>query len=285
MSASFQTPETPPPAPGGSDAPSSPVAAAAAVIDATMDRHTAATATQLAEAEHTAGLLFDPERVQAIARSAIEQARAEYEAKLDDLRDREVGAYFKLRYDRLQRLLLGHPDTDLMSVAEILATVDGRDTRAGAPLALDWGGLVMGPSGDTDDENTLVPCTTTLGAPAALVLTDSHRAELARLLALTGPCAVGECGTLTDYDASDPALWGWIRVEVAGLEGGPRWYCSPPCVAAALTRAAAELAADDQAAAVDVDVRYGPGASDAYALQVAEAAGVEAERGDGGGSW
>jgi hypothetical protein len=70
------------------------------------------------------------------------------------------------------------------------------------------------------------------------------------------------------------------------------------CVSNALARAGEELAAVDQAAAVDpdeqdsglpygdvaedLDARYGVGASDEYAMQVAEATeqGFEDERGD-----
>lgn len=299
------------------------VQAATGVIRAAMDRGSftpreLAQAEDIAQAEEDAGLLFDPQRAEDIARAAIEQARAEYEAKLDELRDDEAGAYFKVRYDRLRRLLAGHPDSHLMSVGEILAAVDGRDPREGAPLVVEWDGLVMGPSGDTDTdaENTLVPCTTKLGGPAALVLTADKRAELARLLLAdphgvplrltwdrsaeipeaTDPvkrvtvncvspyggraalvvegedrlalaslldaelvrdihalCGTDGCGTVDDYDASDPALFGWARVEVAGIEGGPRWYCTPQCVSDALARAGEELAVIDDMAATDPD--------------------------------
>lgn len=290
------------------------VQAAVGVLRAAMDRGLFSP-RDLAQAEEDAGLLFDPQRAEDIAKAAIDQARAEFEAKLDELRDEEAGAFFKLRYDRLAKLLLGHPDTDLMSVGEIIAAVDGRDPRESAPLVVEWGGLVMGPSGDADTENTLVPCTTKLGGPAALVLTASRRAELARLLLadpngaplrltwdrsaeipaaadpvkrvtvnclspyggradlvvegderlalaslldtevrdIHAPCATDGCGTVDDYDASDPALFGWARVEVAGVEGGPRWYCTPQCVSNALARAGEELAVIDEMSATDPD--------------------------------
>lgn len=290
------------------------VQAATGVIREAMARGSV-TPGELAQAEEDAGLLFDPERAEDIARAAIEQARAEYEAKLDELREEEAGAYFKLRYDRLQRLLVGHPDTHLMSAGEIRAAVDGRNPREGAPLVVEWDGLVMGPLGDTDNENTLVPCTTKLGGPAALVLTTRQRAKLAHLLLadpagaplnltwdrsaeipagtdpvkrvtvncvssyggraalvvegddrlalaslldaevrdIHAPCHRDGCGTVDDYDASDPAMFGWARVDVAGVEGGPRWYCTPQCVSAALARAGEELSVIDDMAATDPD--------------------------------
>jgi hypothetical protein len=300
------------------------VQAATGIIRRAMDRGIV-TPRELAQAEEDAGLLFDPQRAEDIARAAIDQARAEYEAKLEELIEVGAGAYFKLRYDRLQQLLAGHPDSHLMSVGEILAAVDGRDPRAGAPLVVEWGGLVRGPSGDADTENTLVPCTTKLGGPAALVLTTSQRAELARrLLAdpngaplnltwnrsattpeatdpvkrvaveclssyggranlvvegndrlalaslldmelvrdIHAPCPHSpQCGTGEDLDPSDPALFGWTRVEVAGIEGGPRWYCTPPCVSAALARAGEELAAIEERAEdlIAVDQAEHPG--------------------------
>lgn len=332
-----ETPPTQPPMPLGealaapSDVkaeqatPVTTVQAATGIIRGAMDRGIVEPG-ELAQAEEDAGLLFDPERAEDIARAALDQARAEYEAKLDELREEEPGAYFKLRYDRLQTLLAGHPDTHLMSVGEILAAVDGRDPRAGAPLVVEWGGLVMGPSGDTDDnENTVVPCTTKLGGPAALVLTTRQRAQLAHLLLadpagapldltwtrsattpeatdpvkrvavqcvssyggraqlvvegddrqalaslldaelvrdIHAPCPhSSQCGTAEDLDPSDPALFGWTRVEVAGVEGGPRWYCTPPCVSNAMARAGEELAAIEERAddLIAVDQAEHPG--------------------------
>jgi hypothetical protein len=59
-------------------------------------------------------------------------------------------------------------------------------------------------------------------------------------------CGTPGCGTDQDLDAGDPLVWGWIRMEVAGTEDGPRWYCNPWCVDAAIARAAAELGSADE---------------------------------------
>lgn len=163
--------------------------AAAGVIGAAMER-APATAEDIAAVGDDAGLLLTQERLAEIGAAALDQARAEVEDEFDELleslrADEDLAAvalYFKVRYDRLQRLLAGHPPTHLMSVAEICTAVDGDQSRAGAPLVVAWDGLVLGPSGDTDSENTLVPCTAVLGGPAALVLTDRQRAKLGALL-------------------------------------------------------------------------------------------------------
>ncbi|MCZ0996386.1 hypothetical protein O1L44_30030 [Streptomyces noursei] len=104
-------------------------------------------------------------------------------AELNQAReDRQALAWFHARWKAVQRLTEGRPDSDLMLVGEILAATDPARTT-GAPLPLSWDGLVLGPSGDTDSENTLVPCTTTSGAQAFLVLDDERRAHLGGLLA------------------------------------------------------------------------------------------------------
>ncbi|MFF8034882.1 hypothetical protein [Streptomyces sp. NPDC016626] len=140
---------------------------------------------QPVEAERDAGNRFDAASVKAAVSAAREQGRAEASAALQSAREAAgTAAYFRDRYEALQQLLAGHPDTHLMSVGEILAAVDGRDPRAGTPLVVEWNGVVMGPSGDTTHENTLVPCTTVLGGPAVLVLTPRQRAKLAQLLAV-----------------------------------------------------------------------------------------------------
>lgn len=282
------------------------VQAATGVITAAME-HGQGTAREIAQAEQDAGLLFDPQRAQDIADAAREQARAECAAELAQAQ--EARTWFHDRWKALNELLAGRPDDDLMFVHEILAAADPA-RPAGAPLSVTWDGLVMGPSGDTDHENTLVPCTTAHGAQAFLVLRQDQRQNLASLLGLqvrdiNAPCPTDGCGTVDDYDASDPAMSGWARLEVAGIEDEARWYCSPGCVSAALARAGQELAAADELAAIDpdeqapvllvpevatgwetvsedLDRRYGPGASDEYAMQVAEAteAGFEDERGD-----
>lgn len=232
-----------------------PVTAAAGVIAAAMD-HGCVTPAEIAQAEQDAGLLFDPAQAQDIADAARDQALAEVHAELRQARDAiESRDWFHQRWLALQRLTLGRPDTDLMLVSEILAATD--PTRAaGAPLALAWDGLVLGPSGDTEGENTLVPCTTEHGAQAFMVLDDARRQELGERLVTathTGEaCATPGCGiSAEDLDTTNPFVQGWICVEVAGTEQGPRWWCNPLCVNAAMAAARAELAAADQLAAID----------------------------------
>lgn len=64
-------------------------------------------------------------------------------------------------------------------------------------------------------------------------------------------CATPGCGTTDDLDPSDPAMWGWVRLEVAGTDGGPRWFCGAMCVGTAMVAAAAELVDADRQAAAD----------------------------------
>ena len=231
-----------------------PVRAAAGVIAAAME-HGLITPAAIAQAEEEAGLLFDPKRAQELTEAACEQVRAELEIELAQARDAiATREWFHARWLSVQRLVAGRPDTDLMLVSEILAATD--PTRGpGAPLPLSWDGLVLGPSGDTEGENTLVPCTTEHGAQAVLVLDAERRAHLGGLLVTpthTGEaCTTPGCGLAADdVDASDPGLWGWICVEVAGTEQGPRWWCNPLCVSAAIADARGELAAADQLAAI-----------------------------------
>ncbi|HET9381486.1 MAG TPA: hypothetical protein VFP69_11730 [Streptomyces sp.] len=165
--------------------------AAAGVIGAVMERGPA-TAEDIAAAGADAGILLTQERMAEIGAAALDQARAECEDEFDELlqtlRDDEdpaaVALYFKVRYDRLQRLLAGHPASHLMSVAEICAAVDGDQSRADTPLMLEWDGTVLPPvrGGADGSATTLVPCTAVLGGPAALVLTDAQRAGLGALL-------------------------------------------------------------------------------------------------------
>jgi hypothetical protein len=231
-----------------------PVRAAAGVIAAAM-QHGLVTPVAIAQAEHDRGLLFDPKRVQDVADAACEQVRAELEAELAQAREAiQARDWFHARWQSVQRLVAGRPGTDLMLVSEILAATDP-NRAAGQPLSVTWDGLVLGPSGDTEGENTLVPCTTEHGAQAVLVLDTEQRAHLGGLLVTpthTGEaCATPGCGLAAeDLDASGPSLWGWICVEVVGTEQGPRWWCNPLCVSAAIADARAELAAADQLAAI-----------------------------------
>ncbi|MFJ1653484.1 hypothetical protein ACIOC2_19265 [Streptomyces sp. NPDC088337] len=236
-----------------------PVQAAAKVMAAAME-HGLATARELAQAEEDAGLLFDPQRAQDIADSARAQARAELEAELATPSE-EIAELrqAKQQMDGIRRLLAGRPHTDLMLVREILIAADPT-TPIGAPLPVTWEGTVMGPSGDTEGENTIVPLSTSHGGAAALVLDTEQRLALGGLLLThthTGEtCPTPGCGIdAATVDEADPTMWGWILVQVAGTDTPARWYCNPWCASGAITAAGAELAAADQAAAVEGEPR------------------------------
>ncbi|MFF8980213.1 hypothetical protein ACF08A_25800 [Streptomyces cellulosae] len=177
MQASSQT-AAPTPVPLQQRTAPTAVQAAAGVIAGAM-QDGSATPREIAQAEEAAGLLFDPQRAEDIATAAREQARAEVAAELRQAREEAAtAAYFKARYDRLQQLLLGRPDTHLMTVAEIHAAVDGRDPRAGIPLTLSWSHRAAG----TSSRGMILDCTTAHGARAVLVVPVYERAELAALL-------------------------------------------------------------------------------------------------------
>jgi hypothetical protein len=238
----------------------SPVQAAAAVISAEMDdSEGSATANQLAAAEQNAGILFDPARFEAAVNAAREQARAEYAAELTERgRQLAVMADYKHRLDAVLRLIEGRPGDDAMLVREILGAMHGERTpRDNIPMTLGWTRKVDLPDGGALEGRAIVECITAHGGRAALVVDGADRLPLASLLDaevrdIHAPCPTEGCGTPDDYDASDPSLFGWARVEVAGIaDSGPRWYCSPRCVSNALARAGEELAEADDRAALD----------------------------------
>ncbi|NEB00591.1 hypothetical protein [Streptomyces sp. SID13726] len=230
--------------------PARTVRLATGVISAAMTNGSS-TAAEIAQAELAAGILFDPERAAAIASAAYEQARAEDSAELAAAaQDRTTLEWLRARWRAIGQLCEGRPDTDLLMVREVLAAADGT-SPTGAPLALKWDGLVMGPSGDTEGESTLVPVTTARGGSAALVLPAEQRRALGSLLDLqvrdiNAECPTVGCGSADDLDASDPTLLGWSRLEIAALGDGPRWYCCDECVFDALARAGDDLVDPDE---------------------------------------
>ncbi|MFI1002027.1 hypothetical protein ACIP10_15535 [Streptomyces galbus] len=248
------------PAPAGlvsqeAAAPASPVKAAAGVLEAAR-RRGLTTPEQLAVAEAEAGLLFDPKVAQEIAEAAAAQAHAEDEAEIAE-RGRQLARMAGTLRQRnaVIRLLEGRPGTDLLTVAEIAAAAEyGTTPFDDLPMTIRWTGVV----GAAELGRVVLRCESPYGGRADLVVDGSDRARLASLVdvpvrAVPGPCPTDGCGTADDYDASDPAMLGWSRVEVAGLDDGPRWFCAPSCVAAALARAGEQLAADDHAAAAVAD--------------------------------
>lgn len=220
------------------------------------------------------GILVDPQATADIAAAAAEQAHAVDQAELAAMADAQR------QREAVARLLEGRHGGDLLSAAEVARAVEYGTTSLDAyPMTLTWtaryGVEILGPS-DTATR-TIVRCRSSHGQAADLVVEGDDRRALASFMAaevreVHAPCATDGCGTVDDYDASDPALFGWARLEVAGIEGGPRWYCSAPCVSAAMARAGEELATIDQRAddMIAVDDAEHPGA---YA---------EDERGDAG---
>jgi hypothetical protein len=240
-----------------------------------------------AEVEHTAGILFDAASVEAAVSAAREQVRAECQAELAELHTQlAVTAGDHRRVQAVLRLCEGRRGDDMLLVSAVAVAAEcGTTALDGLPMVLTWTRRVQVPDVHTAHTQVVVECTSSYGGRADLVVTGEDRMALGSLLDaeardVHATCRNDGCGTVDDYDASDPALFGWARVQVAGVENGPRWYCSPMCVSAALARAGDELALVDQAD--DLDATYGVGASDEYALQVAEAhaADVEDERGD-----
>ncbi|PWG08751.1 hypothetical protein DF268_35860 [Streptomyces sp. V2] len=233
--------------------PTSSVRAATGVIAAAMAAGSA-TAREIAQAEADAGILFDPQRAQDIADAASEQAHAEAHAAIAE-RGRQLAALAGTRrqLDAVLRLCEGRPATHLVSVAEVMLAAERALTPYGAvPMTLAWTGQV-----DVEGGAAAVRCTSAYGSRADVIVRGDARTALADLVgatvrAVNAACATDGCGTPDDYDASDPALFGWVRLEVAGVEDvGARWYCTPQCVSDALARAGAELAEADRAAAVD----------------------------------
>lgn len=234
------------PAPAG---PVSPVVAAAGVITAAMEQgHTAP--AEIADAEAAAGILFDPQRAKDIEDAAREQARAESSAELADVRR---------QLDAVARLLEGRPAGDFLSAAEVARAIEYGTTSLDAyPMTLTWrakyGVDIPGP-GDVGGR-AVVRCRSSHGQAADLVVEGDDRQALAGLLDLEvrdihATCPTDGCGTVDDYDASDPSLFGWSRLQVAALGDEARWYCSDMCVVDALARAGHELAAADRRAELD----------------------------------
>jgi hypothetical protein len=242
--------------------------AAAAVLDARIAQDGGATAEELAEAEQNAGVLFDPARIEHIVSAVRAQAYAEAAADLEGVRAELQDARRELattagdhrRLQAVMRLCEGRRGDDLVMVAAIATAAEcGSTAIDGLPMTLTWERSAEVLRSHTDVRRVTVHCQSSYGGRADLIVRGEDRTALASLLdaRLVGDihatCGTDGCGTVDDYDASDPALFGWARLEVAGIDGGPRWYCTPQCVANALARAGEELAAAEQLAAADPD--------------------------------
>lgn len=259
-------------------------AAAAEVLGAVRAQKADPTSLELAAAVARAGILFDAAHVQEAVDAAVAQTRAGYEAERAELHTQlatTAGAH--RRVQSVLRLCEGRPGDDLLLVSAVAVAAEcGTTALDGLPMTLSWSGSVQVPDAHTTHKRAVVECTSSYGGRADLIVTGEQRAALASLVDtevrdINAPCATPGCGAAAENELSD--LFGWSRLEIASLNRGPRWYCSDMCVVDALARAGHELRADQ---VDDLDARYGVGASDEYALQVAEAAeaGFEDERGD-----
>ena len=230
-------------------------AAAEALITAARDRGDSPRLEAMSL--RSSGILFDPQTAADIAAAAAQQAHADDQAELDERGRKLAGmAGAQRQRDAVARLLEGRPAGDFLSAAEVARAVEYGTTSLDAyPMTLTWkttyGVGIPGPS-DTATR-AVVRCRSSHGQAADLVVEGDDRQALAGLLDaevsdIHRPCPTDGCGTVDDYDASDPELFGWARLEVAGVEGGPRWYCSALCIHAAMARAGEELAAIDQRA-------------------------------------
>lgn len=217
---------------------------------------TAAAQQAASSADPEAGLVFSSETVEGVAATAYRLGVNDTKEDLAQSADPETLAWFRLRLHKVALLCQGRPDDHLLTVREVLTAADGR-TPTDAPLSLTWTGSADIPSPASPERRAVVHCTTAHGGRADLVVPEGERLALASLLDaeirdVTAPCATSTaCGTESDLDPSDPMLSGWSRLEIAGIAGGPRWYCTPHCVSNALARAGAELAAADDQAALD----------------------------------
>ncbi|MEU0584556.1 hypothetical protein [Streptomyces sp. NPDC006132] len=257
------------PAPAGPAAGASPhvpvatvTEAAAAVLDARIAQDGGATAEQLAEAEQLAGILFDAASVQAAVEAARLQGRAEARAELDEARVQlAVTAGAHRRVQAVLRLCEGRRGDDLLLVSAVAVAAEcGTTALDDLPMTLTWDRSADIPEAADPVKRAVVHCRSSYGGRAALVVQGDDRLALASLLDaeardIHAPCPhEAGCGS-DDAHLDSAGVFGWARVEVAGIEGGPRWYCTPQCVSAALARASEELAAADQLAAVDPDER------------------------------
>lgn len=246
--------------------------AAAAVMDAAIEENSAATAEQ--------------PHVQAAVEAAREQARAEYRAELAEVHTQLAAiAGFRRQAEAVRRLCEGRRGDDLLLVSAVAVAAEcGSTALDHFPMTLKWTRKVGLPDGGRRDGRAVVECTSAYGGRADLILTGEERQALASQLDaeivpdIYASCSRSKaCGLHDDeVDADDPALWGWARLDVAGIDDGPAWFCSPACVFNALARAGAELERIEQRAAGleqidDAEARYGRAEAIEYGLQVAAA--------------
>lgn len=216
---------------------------------------------EAAEAVQASGMTrsYDGLTVDAIAQGAAAQARVESRAELTRARqEHESLTWLRDRWTAAATLAEGcHPVDGVLRARDVLAALDG-SAPSTLPLTMSWDGWLDEPDGDGPGAATFIRCITSRGGRAALALTPEERlvlgAQLLATLHMAEACTREGCGRTADEDAT-PTLLGWIRVQVAGIDGPPRWWCSPMCAISAMAAAGTELAETDQAAAVDPDAQ------------------------------
>ncbi|MGW1324825.1 hypothetical protein ACWD64_20060 [Streptomyces antibioticus] len=259
MTTSSQTPGAMPPE---IPHPAEPLVRTAAGVIAAAIEHGASTPAEIAQAERDAGLLFDPEAAEAIASAAAEQAHAEDQAEIAE-RGRQLArmAGDHRKINAVARLLEARRASTFLPAVDVARAIEWGTTALDAfPMTLTWrpedGVDIPGP-GDTG-RRAIVPCRSSYGQLAHLVVEGDDRTKLATLVDaefrdVCAPCPTDGCGEAETPGASYPLPDGWARLEIAGVDGGLRAYCSPTCVGDAFARAADELSAEDRAAAIDPD--------------------------------
>ncbi|MFE7966939.1 hypothetical protein ACFU0X_28495 [Streptomyces cellulosae] len=166
-------------------------AAAAAVIDATMAENGGATGEELAAAEQRAGILFDAASVEAAVSAAREQAHAEGQAELAQLREDLAETRHQLalmagvrrQLAAVLRLCEGRRGDDLLLVSAVaVAAESGATALDGLPMRLTWLRRADIPATTDTVKRVTIPCESSYGGRAELVIEDDDRAGLADLL-------------------------------------------------------------------------------------------------------
>ncbi|MFC8438065.1 hypothetical protein ACFUJT_07685 [Streptomyces griseoincarnatus] len=210
--------------------------AAAAVIDATMAENGGATGEELAAAEQRAGILFDAAHVEAAVSAAREQAHAEDQAELAELREELAEARHQLalmagvrrQLAAVLRLCEGRRGDDLLLVSAVaVAAETGRTALDGLPMRLTWLRRADIPATTDAVKHVTIPCESAYGGRAELVIENDDRASLADLLTaeVVADPATDPAPTDTPDDQADAdarcARCGCT--EDAACEGGCAW--------------------------------------------------------------
>lgn len=110
--------------------------------------------------------------------------------------------------------------------------------------------LLVRARAEDDIEARCVRCGCTEDAPCEGGCSWVAAAGMVDLCSACVDCGTPGCGLpagADEMDESDPMLWGWIHVRVAGTEEPSRWVCSAACAAREIDARGEELAAADRA--------------------------------------